>query len=111
MARRWDRDGTGAAHWGRWEIVRVELVDEALVLDVLDVSHEAPAVAAEPITVCVQPVPTDGDDPGVALCMVLDRWRERDDGLCDVLRHGDDPYDFLALFQGTESVVLATVDG
>jgi hypothetical protein len=111
MGSRWDRRRFAASHWGRWELVRVELVAESLVLDVLDVNGDAPAEAAEPMTVCVTPMPTDEGDPRVALCTMLDRWRVRDDGLCDVLRHGDDPYDFLALFQGAESVVLATVDG
>ena len=97
--------------WGRWELVHVEREPQGLVVDALEVPDDDPHWPAQPITVCFLPT-TDGErDSSDVVGARLEEWIRRDHGMCDVFQQGPEPYGFLALFQGSESLVLATVDG
>lgn len=107
--RRWPQPPTGWA-WAQWELVRVVDDEDVLVVDALEVPVEAPSDAATPVTLRLEMSSPIGRQRAVAAGSQLARWLERDDGMCDVLHQRIEPFDYLALFQGEESVVLTADD-
>lgn len=89
--------------WHRWQLVSVAGDEDVVVVDALELgAHQS--VDAALITLAFDPShPDDG------LGDLLRRWVNRDDGVCEVFHRQSEPYGCLALFQGTESVIVAMI--
>jgi hypothetical protein len=107
--RRWPRPPIGWA-WTQWELIQVVDDQDVLVVDALEVPADAPTNAAHPVTLRLEMSSPIGRERAAAAGSQLTRWLERDDGMCDVLHQRIEPFDYLALFQGEESVVLTADD-
>jgi hypothetical protein len=92
--------------WTQWQLVRVEEDEHGLVVDALEVPEDGPDQAALPVTLRLAMASPAGRLRASMAGSQLARWLERQDGMCDVLHQRSEPFDYLALFQGAESVVL-----
>ena len=96
--------------WRRWQLVRVVLDGPDVVVDAIELLGAGhPSPGAGPVTVRFRDrdVPSDGDE---TLGAQLERWRDCDDGVCDVFERADDPFSMFAMLQGPDSVILAHYD-
>ena len=103
--RDWPRPPRGWA-WTQWQLLRVEDDVDGLVVDALEVPVDGPDLAALPVTVRLDMSSPAGRHRASLAGTQLTRWLDREDGMCDVLHQRIEPFDYLALFQGAESVVL-----
>ena len=96
--------------WRRWQLVRVAIEGHEVVLDAIELLAPGQAGStAGPVTVRFR----DRQMTGVAdetLGAQLERWREAEDGMCDVFERADEPFSVFAMFQGPDSVIFAHYD-
>jgi hypothetical protein len=94
--------------WRRWQLFRVEEDGGEVVLDAIELSSTLTdeAGAEGPVTVVFRDrlVPDAG---GETVGEKLQRWLDRDQGLCDVFHRRDEPLTMFAMFQGTDSVLAS----
>jgi hypothetical protein len=93
--------------WRRWQLVGVAEDEGDVVLDAIELLGQPPFDAGlGPITIRFRDrlmsagrAETLGDQ--------LQRWRDSENGLCDVFQHAQDPFGVFALFQGEDSVIAS----
>ena len=96
--------------WRRWQLIEVEETEGEVVLDAIELLGRPPFESGlGPLTVrfrdrLVQP------RAGETLGAQLRRWKDSEEGVCDVLQHAGDPFSVFAIFQGEDSVVASIYD-
>lgn len=90
--------------WRRWQLVSVEPAAEGLVIDALELADHRRGDPGHLVTLAFQA--SGGAEEG--MCRQLQRWVDRDAGLCDAFHRADEPYGCLAMFQRADSLIVAT---
>jgi hypothetical protein len=92
--------------WRCWQLIRVDERWGEVVLDAVELASTPADDVVGPLTVVLrdQVTPTSGGETVGAL---LQRWRDTEDGLCDVFHRADEPLAMFAMFQGSDSVIAS----
>ncbi|MFL6204917.1 MAG: hypothetical protein ACJ739_06170 [Acidimicrobiales bacterium] len=97
--------------WRRWQLVSLDEADGEVTLDAIELSNAVTDAEGDagPVTVVFRdgPVP---DGAGDTVAEMLQRWLDREDGLCDVFHRRDAPLSMFAMFQGTDAVLASVHD-
>lgn len=92
--------------WRRWQLVKVEHCDDHVLVDAIELATASDAPGGL-VTMAIQGQRDAEVDSQVG--KRLEAWLDRDDGVCDAFESHDQPVGCLALFQGSDSLIVGAV--
>jgi hypothetical protein len=93
--------------WHRWQLMWLEPEPDSLVVDLVELPEDATNQPGALVTLSFR---GSGAAGPTELLDKLTTWMELDDGVCDCFHRASQPFGCLALFQGNDAVVVATMD-
>ena len=93
--------------WRRWQLVSVDRHEDELIVDAIELAGD-PATAPGGLVTLSFGLTSPEDQEGEEMAGQFRRWAASDDGICHAFLKQSSPFGCLALFHGSDSVIVAT---